>query len=133
MPGLAVSSPRDLEPAPDADRARREPAPAVQSSAARFAPLTFAPAAAGVVLLAEVAAVIRLVLGLPLLVAARPAGRWSMAFEPDDARRAAAEGREQRAHAEHPGGKMEETPDGVAPPDGSECTATLSGEPEADR
>jgi hypothetical protein len=133
MPGLAVSPPRDLEPAPDADRARREPARAGRGSAARFAPLTFAPAAAGVVLLAEAAAVIRLVVGLPLLVAARPRGRWSRGFEPDDVRRAAVEGREQRARAEHPGGKMDETPDGVAPPDRSECTSTLSGEPEGER
>jgi hypothetical protein len=79
MPGFPLSPPRDIAPAPDGDRARRQPARAVRSSAARFAPLTFAPAVAVVVLLAEAAAVIRMVAGLllvgvPLLVATRPAG-----------------------------------------------------------
>jgi hypothetical protein len=91
MPGFAVSPPRDLEPAPDADPARRERRRAVRGSAARFAPVTVAPAVAVVVLLAEAAAAIRSVVGLllvgvPLLAAARPTGRSTLSGEPDEER-----------------------------------------------
>jgi hypothetical protein len=109
MPGFAVSPPRELEPAADADRVRRAPAQAVRGSAARFSPVMFVPAVAVVVLFAEAAAVVRMVVGLllvglPLPVATRPAGRRGVELE------------------RHPGRTNR-----------SERHAPLSGEPEGDR
>jgi hypothetical protein len=109
MPGLAVPPPSHAEPAPAGARARRERPPAVRGFAARFSPVMFLPAVAVVVLLAEAAAVVRMVVGLllvglPLLVATRPAGRRGVELE----RHA---GRTNR----------------------SERRAPLSGEPEGDR
>lgn len=79
MSGVALDPARDVGPAPDPDRARREPRRAVRVRALRCAPTSVAPAVAGVVLLAEAAAVVRLVVGVVLLVsllaAARPTGR----------------------------------------------------------
>jgi hypothetical protein len=104
MPGLAVPPPSHAEPAPA--RARRERPPAVRVSAARFSPVMFAPAVAVVVLLAEAAAVVRMVVGLLLvgLVATRPAGRRGVELE------------------RHPGWTNR-----------SEGHSPLSGEPEGDR
>lgn len=65
MPGVAVPSPRQVESPSQIDRARREPC---RAGALRFKPTTFAPAVAVVVLLAESAAVVRLVVGVVLLV-----------------------------------------------------------------
>ena len=78
MSGVAVDPPSDVEPASDVARARREPRRAVRPRAQRLAPTGLLPAVAVVVLLAEAAASVRLVLGVvllvPLLAAARPAG-----------------------------------------------------------
>jgi hypothetical protein len=69
----AVDPPRDVEPALDDRRARLEPRRADRARAVRTEPTTLVPAGAGVVLHAEAAAIVRLVLLVPLLTA-RPTG-----------------------------------------------------------
>jgi hypothetical protein len=64
MPGFVVRPPR----------ARRVSPHAARNQVLRLAPVMLAPAAAGVVLLAEAAAVVRLVVGVPRLAAPRPTG-----------------------------------------------------------
>ena len=68
MSGVAVDPPRDVEPAPDDDRARREPRRAVRARRLRLAPTTLVPAVAVVVLLAEAVTTVRFALGVVLLV-----------------------------------------------------------------
>jgi hypothetical protein len=79
MSGVAVDPPRHVESEPDDGRVRRAPRRAVRARALRLEPTTLVPAAAVLVLLAEAAATVRLVLGgvllVPLLDAARPAAR----------------------------------------------------------
>lgn len=79
MSGVAVEPPRHVESEPDDGRVRREPRRAVRARALRLEPTTLVPAVAALVLLAEAAATVRLVLGgvvlVPLVAAARPAAR----------------------------------------------------------
>jgi hypothetical protein len=79
MSGVAVEPPRPVEPEPDDGRVRREPRRAVRARALRLEPTTLVPAVAVLVLLAEVAATVRLALGglvlVSLLAGAPPAAR----------------------------------------------------------
>lgn len=75
MPGFVVRPPGDSAAVPDGDRARPEPTQAARNPVLRLAPVMFAPAAAAVVLIAETAAVVRLIVGFPRLAVARPTGR----------------------------------------------------------